>query len=173
MEYRERVKEIISRENDNINIIVDEYVKGNEDYANKLMYKLFVSNGFYSDCEETMQIADHIGDLVGYAFKVIKESIWVVCENYPNFEVNVEGEIRRIKDKKMMKVENKRVKLSKDGKVSTVKVGDIVYDAFFNDGENKVVNMEYVDMNSDLNDIENDMNFTGNLIMSSTTENIR
>ena len=155
--YSERVKEIISRENDNINIIVDEYVKGNEDYANKLM-----SNGFYSDCEETMQIADHIGDLVGYAFKVIKESIWVVCENFPNYEVNVEGEIRRIKDKKMMKVENKRVKLSKDGKVSTVKVGDIVYDAFFKDSENKEVNMEYVDMNSDLDPLDySDMRFCG------------
>ena len=61
-----------------------------------------------------------------------------------------------------MKVENKRVKLSKDGKVSTVKVGDIVYDAFFKDSENKEVNVEYVDMNSDLDPLDySDMRFCG------------
>lgn len=175
MEYNETVMKIISNEKRTLDAIANEFVKGNETDANQHIRGLFMTYGYRTDCEDTYQLLDYVGGLISLAQKAY---IWKQIEKYPNYEITVEGDVRRIGSATILKEENGRVKIRDNGRTITLKVLDAVYDTYYKNNEEKSNDMkdEYVEMTSEVydgplfDDVANDMNFTGNLIMSSKTE---
>ena len=177
MEYSEKVCEIISKEKKVLDAIANEYIKGNEKEAQRHIYGLFLTYGYVRDCDDTNQLLDYVGAVIGL-YQKQKESVWKTIEQYPNYEITVEGDIRRIGSTAILKEENGRVKIRHNRKTITVKALDLVWDTWYKNNEENIDDMkdEYVEMTSEvydspfLDDVANDMNFTGNLIMSSKTE---
>lgn len=148
-EYTEKVRTIIAMEKDYLDRVANEWMEGNEDFANKKMYKLFNKYGWTSDTQETYQLLDYVGNLIGLFMKqgVV---IWKQIPSYMDYECTSGGKVRRIGGHNNLKVENDRVKLTVDGKQKTVNVYDLVYETFFDNEETEAnVNM-MLSISSDL-----------------------
>ena len=157
MNYNNKVCEIISKENNVLEAIANEFVKGNEKDANQHIYGLFLTYGYTNDCEDTNQLLDYVGGLISLAQK---EYTWKPIENYPNYEITIEGDVRRIGSTTILKEENGRVKIRHNGKTKTIKTMDAVYDTYYKD--TNVDKLETVDMSSDLDPMAyNDMSMCG------------
>lgn len=175
MEYNETVMKIISNEKRTLDAIANEFVKGNEADANQHIRGLFMTYGYVRDCDDTNQLLDYVGGLISLGQKAY---IWKPIEKYPKYELTIEGDVRRIGSTTILKEENGRVKIRDNGRTITLKVLDAVYDTYYKNNEEKSNDMKdkYVEMTSEVydgplfDDVANDMNFTGNLIMSSKTE---
>ena len=159
MEYNETVMKIIYNEKRTLDAIANEFVKGNEKEANQHIRGLFMTYGYRSDCEDTYQLLDYVGGLISLAQKV---NIWKPIEKYPNYEITVEGDVRRIGSTTILKEENGRVKIRDNGRTVTLKVLDAVYDTYYKNNTNKETEMEEVNMTSELDTMAyNDMSLCG------------
>lgn len=169
MMYSEKVNNIIDANRRTLEKAANEFVKGNKDIANKLMYQLFMDNGYYSDCEDTYQLLNYVGEFVNLINKQGVE-IWRQIPTHPEYECTIEGDVRRIDNKHVLKIsDNGRYKITKDGKTVTLRLIDLVYPTWYanNNKDEKDDDMEYLNLTSD---IEDDIHFTGNLVKSGTTE---
>lgn len=170
--YNEAVAHIISKEKHRFEEIANMYIKGFEDQANKSMYDIFIQYGYKSDCDDTNQLLSYVGDLVTLFKKQQTEEVWKQVVNFEEYECTIEGDVRRIDNKHIMKIsDNGRYKLSKNGKIVTARLIDIVMPTWYFNKENNTKDMkyEYVYTSSDLYDDEA-MHMSGNLEFSSTTE---
>lgn len=159
MEYNETVMKIISNEKRTLDAIANEFVKGNETDANQHIRGLFMTYGYRTDCEDTYQLLDYVGGLISLAQKAY---IWKPIEKYPNYEITVEGDVRRIGSATILKEENGRVKIRDNGRTVTLKVLDAVYDTYYKNNNNNDEKMEEVNMTSELDPMAyNDMSLCG------------
>lgn len=132
--YTEKVRTIIALEKDYLDRVANEWMEGNEDFANKQMHRLFIKYGWTSDTQETYQLLDYVGNLIGLFMKqgVV---IWKQIPSYSGYECTQSGNVRRIGGHNNLKVENDRVKLSVNGRQTVVRVSDLIYETFFNNEE--------------------------------------
>lgn len=163
--YSEKVNEIIHRERKRLDSIANQWAKGFITEANNEMYQLFIDNGYKTDCEDTKQLFDFVAALIDNTVNSDAE-LWKEVMSHPEYEVTIDGSIRRKDTKKPIKIyPNDRVKLTKDGNVETIKIWDLVYENWYKNNNVKEVNMEdfeYVDMSSDIDPMDyNDMRFCG------------
>lgn len=159
MEYNETVMKIISNEKRTLDAIANEFVKGNETEANQHIRGLFMTYGYTKDCEDTNQLLDYVGGLISLAQKAY---IWKPIEKYPNYEITVEGDVRRIGSATILKEENGRVKIRDNGRTVTLKVLDVVYDTYYKNNTDNDEKMEEVNMTSELDPMAyNDMSLCG------------
>ena len=147
MEYNETVMKIISNEKRALDAIANEFVKGNETDANQHIRGLFMTYGYTKDCEDTNQLLDYVGGLIGLAQKAY---IWKPIGKYPKYEITVEGDVRRIGSTTILKEENGRVKIRDNGRTITLKVMDAVYDTYYKNNTDNDEKMEEVNMTSDI-----------------------
>lgn len=158
----ERVAQIISQEHKRLDLIANSWIKGLVSEANNAMYQLFMDYGYTSDCEDTQGLTEYINELISNTMSSEPE-IWKQVMSFPEYEITVDGSIRRSKNKHMVKVyPQDRVKLTKDGKVVTAKIWDLVWENWYKNKEDKKEEMEYIDMSSDFDPMDyNDMRFCG------------
>lgn len=147
MIYTEKVRSIISMEKEYFDYVANEWLKGNEGFANKKMYLLFNKYGWTSDTTETYQLLDYVGRLIGL-FKKQGVELWKQIPSYKDYECTENGSVRRLDTKHILKTENDRVKLTVNGKVITVRVSDLVYETFLNTKED--FKIEHLELSSEL-----------------------
>lgn len=76
---------------------------------------------------------------------------WRKIENFPEYECNIEGVVRRIDNKHIMKFsENDRYKLSRDGKIVTVRLIDVVAPTWYNNKKEEKKEDEHYNFSSSL-----------------------
>lgn len=163
----QKVMQIISKEHQRLDMIANAWIKGMVSEANNAMYQLFSDYGYRSDCEDTEELFNYINELISNTMAADPE-IWREVISHPEYEVTIDGSVRRKDTKKPLKVYPKdRVKLTKDGKIVTVRIADLVYENWYkNKDNNKDKEMEYIDMSSDLDYPK----MTGELDWSGITE---
>ena len=75
---------------------------------------------------------------------------WRKIENFPEYECNIDGVVRRIDNKHIMKFsENDRYKLSRDGKIVTVRLIDVLAPTWYNN-KNEEKKEEFYNFSSSL-----------------------
>lgn len=149
MIYTDKVRSIISMEKEYLDYVANEWVKGNEDFANKQMYRLFIKYGWTSDTNETNQLLDYVGTVISLFMKQGGE-VWKQIPSYKDYECTSDGSVRRLDNKHILKVDNDRVKLTVNGKVTTVRVSNLVYETFYMSEEEIKDNDVMIDISSEL-----------------------
>ena len=155
--YNETTKRIIDEEKQRLEYIADTWVEGKEDMANRYLRTIFMKYGFTSDNIVTDELLEYVGGLVGKRLKEESEKEWKTIEQFPEYECTKSGEVRRIGSKRTIKIsENGRYKLSKDGKIVTVRQIDVIMPTWYANEkvEQNNPNDEYFEFSSSLGDLD-------------------
>ena len=131
------IDEIVENEKDWIEQIKDAWIKGNKSEAETLCSTLCNSYGITQFSEEGKSLASYLSSYIEN-FISSNNGEWLVIERYPEYKMKEDGTIIRMKDKKLIPIENNKVKLRKDGKYVTENIAGLIGETFYNTKEEEI-----------------------------------